>query len=80
MDRALLVDALPASEQERGNAWAGRLFGLGSVIGFFACVLLGCSYSCDLTRIRINPALRIPPLYVNKLLEIDPFETEVMSI
>lgn len=37
MDRALLVDTLPASEQERGNAWAGRMFGLGSVTGFFVC-------------------------------------------
>lgn len=35
MDRALLVDLLSASEQEEGNAWAGRMFGLGSVIGFF---------------------------------------------
>ena len=35
MDRALLVDILPISEQERGNAWAGRMFGIGSVVGFF---------------------------------------------
>ncbi|KAF8585650.1 MFS general substrate transporter [Ramaria rubella] len=35
MDRALLVDILPVSEQERGNAWAGRMFGVGSVFGFF---------------------------------------------
>ncbi|KIJ37094.1 hypothetical protein M422DRAFT_69504 [Sphaerobolus stellatus SS14] len=35
MDRALLVDILPISEQERGNAWAGRMFGVGSVFGFF---------------------------------------------
>jgi len=34
-DRALLVDILPVSEQEKGNAWAGRMFGLGSVFGFF---------------------------------------------
>jgi len=33
-DRALLVDVLPTSEQELGNAWAGRMFGLGSVLGF----------------------------------------------
>ncbi|EJU01608.1 hypothetical protein DACRYDRAFT_52897 [Dacryopinax primogenitus] len=35
MDRALLVDTLPASEQELGNAWAARLMGLGGVLGFF---------------------------------------------
>ncbi|KAG8871456.1 hypothetical protein FRB98_000773, partial [Tulasnella sp. 332] len=34
-DRALLVDILPPSQQEVGNAWAGRMFGLGSVAGFF---------------------------------------------
>jgi solute carrier family 45 protein 1/2/4 len=39
MDRALLVDILPASEQEAGNAWAGRMFGLGSVMGFFVSVI-----------------------------------------
>ena len=38
MDRALLVDVLSVSEQEVGNAWAGRMFGLGSVFGFFMCV------------------------------------------
>lgn len=38
-DRALLVDLLPPSGQEVGNAWAGRMFGLGSVAGFFMCVL-----------------------------------------
>jgi len=40
MDRALLVDILPVSEQERGNAWAGRMFGIGSVVGFFVQVHL----------------------------------------
>lgn len=34
-DRALLVDILPPSLQAAGNAWAGRMFGLGSVAGFF---------------------------------------------
>ncbi|KAG8713879.1 hypothetical protein FRC11_010655 [Ceratobasidium sp. 423] len=35
VDRALLVDILPPSLQAAGNAWAGRMFGLGSVAGFF---------------------------------------------
>ncbi|KZT59273.1 hypothetical protein CALCODRAFT_431195 [Calocera cornea HHB12733] len=35
MDRALLVDTLPATEQELGNAWAARLMGLGGLLGFF---------------------------------------------
>jgi solute carrier family 45 protein 1/2/4 len=34
-DRALLVDTLPTSQQERGNAWAGRMLSFGSVIGFW---------------------------------------------
>jgi solute carrier family 45 protein 1/2/4 len=35
VDRALLVDILPPTLQAAGNAWAGRMFGLGSVAGFF---------------------------------------------
>jgi len=34
-DRALLVDTLPTSQQERGNAWAGRMLSFGSVLGFW---------------------------------------------
>jgi len=33
-DRALLVDTLPPAQQERGNAWAGRMLSIGSVVGF----------------------------------------------
>jgi solute carrier family 45, member 1/2/4 len=35
VDRALLVDTIPSSEQASGNAWAARMLGIGSVIGFF---------------------------------------------
>ncbi|KDQ54087.1 hypothetical protein JAAARDRAFT_410743 [Jaapia argillacea MUCL 33604] len=35
VDRALLVDTLPTSEQASGNAWAARMLGIGSVAGFF---------------------------------------------
>lgn len=35
MDRALLVDTLPPAAQAAGNAWAARMLGFGSVIGFF---------------------------------------------
>ncbi|KAL7422583.1 hypothetical protein Q5752_003231 [Cryptotrichosporon argae] len=34
-DRALVVDTLPSDRQEEGSAWAGRMFGFGSVAGFF---------------------------------------------
>ena len=37
-DRALVVDTLPPSQQEEGSAWAGRMFGVGSVAGFFVYV------------------------------------------
>ncbi|KAG5644844.1 hypothetical protein DXG03_007572 [Asterophora parasitica] len=35
VDRALLVDTLPPSDQASGNAWAARMLGLGAVVGFF---------------------------------------------
>ncbi|TIB98798.1 MFS general substrate transporter [Wallemia mellicola] len=34
-DRALIVDILPSFEQEGANAWAGRMIGIGSCMGFF---------------------------------------------
>ncbi|BEJ17284.1 hypothetical protein CspHIS471_0606850 [Cutaneotrichosporon sp. HIS471] len=34
-DRALIVDTLPPQQQEAGNAWAGRMAGVGGVAGFF---------------------------------------------
>lgn len=36
--RAILVDVLPASDQELANAWAGRMSGVGSIAGFFVSV------------------------------------------
>ena len=35
VDRALIVDTLPAKEQPGGNAWAARILGIGAVVGFF---------------------------------------------
>ncbi|EPS95433.1 hypothetical protein FOMPIDRAFT_1054159 [Fomitopsis schrenkii] len=35
VDRALIVDTLPSSEQADGNAWAARMLGIGSVAGYF---------------------------------------------
>ncbi|KAG8819218.1 hypothetical protein FRC17_010548 [Serendipita sp. 399] len=35
VDRALLVDILPTGQQERGQAWAGRMLSVGSVVGFW---------------------------------------------
>lgn len=40
VDRALLVDTLPPSRQASGNAWAARMLGVGSVVGFFMLALL----------------------------------------
>ncbi|CAD6566115.1 MAG: hypothetical protein CYPHOPRED_000358 [Cyphobasidiales sp. Tagirdzhanova-0007] len=34
-DRALIVDVLPVSQQEEANAWAARLAGAGSILGFW---------------------------------------------
>ncbi|KAL4076685.1 major facilitator superfamily domain-containing protein [Scleroderma yunnanense] len=35
LDRALLVDTLPTSEQPNGNAWAACMLAIGSVVGFY---------------------------------------------
>jgi solute carrier family 45 protein 1/2/4 len=35
VDRALLVDMLPASDQARASAWAAQMGGIGNVAGFF---------------------------------------------
>jgi solute carrier family 45, member 1/2/4 len=35
VDRALIIDVLPSFMQPSGNAWAARMLGLGSVVGFF---------------------------------------------
>ncbi|PAV17928.1 MFS general substrate transporter [Pyrrhoderma noxium] len=35
VDRALIVDTIPASHQPDANAWAARMLGIGSVVGFF---------------------------------------------
>ena len=32
--RALLVDSVPAAQQEQCNVWAGRMHGLGNLIGY----------------------------------------------
>lgn len=37
-DRALIVDTLPFSQQPDGSAWAARMQGFGSVLGFFMSV------------------------------------------
>ncbi|KAF9072613.1 major facilitator superfamily domain-containing protein [Rhodocollybia butyracea] len=36
VDRALLVDMLPATLQPSGNAWAARMAGIGGVVGYYA--------------------------------------------
>lgn len=35
LDRTLIVDTLPASEQPDGNSWAARMVAIGSVAGFY---------------------------------------------
>jgi solute carrier family 45, member 1/2/4 len=45
MDRALIVDTLPSSEQPSANAWAARMLGIGGVGGFFLYVHYQCLMS-----------------------------------
>lgn len=35
VNRALIVDTISFAEQPDGNAWAARMLGIGSVVGFF---------------------------------------------
>lgn len=35
MDRSLLVDVVPPALQPAANAWAGRMFGVGAVFGYW---------------------------------------------
>lgn len=43
--RALIVDVLPTEKQEIGNAWAGRMIGVGSVLGYLTYVTPTCCTS-----------------------------------
>lgn len=44
VDRALIVDTLPSSDQADANAWAARMLGVGSVAGYFMFVhFIPCS-------------------------------------
>jgi len=49
LDRALLVDTLPTSEQPSGNAWAACMLAIGSVVGFYVYALPPLSHvtSCS---------------------------------
>ncbi len=44
VDRALIVDTLPSSDQADANAWAARMLGVGSVAGYFMFVHFRSSY------------------------------------
>jgi solute carrier family 45 protein 1/2/4 len=37
IDRALIVDTLPAAEQVGGNAWATYMVVVGGVVGLYMC-------------------------------------------
>lgn len=52
VDRALLIDTLPSAAQPAGNAWAARMLGVGSVIGFFVCVFRTSFSAQRLTKVN----------------------------
>ena len=37
--RALIVDSVPTPQQNTANAWAGRMLGLGNVLGYLRSLL-----------------------------------------
>lgn len=75
MDRALLVDTLPPSDQPDGNAWAARMLGIGSVAGYFVYV----------PRVSFHETLRLTWRRGNvDMTKVFPFlgdtELEVLSV
>ncbi|KJA17812.1 hypothetical protein HYPSUDRAFT_145931 [Hypholoma sublateritium FD-334 SS-4] len=64
VDRALLVDTLPPSDQPAGNAWAARMLGVGSVVGFF----VGNINLARLLPILGNTQLQVLSVIVSVLL------------
>ncbi|KAG1752015.1 major facilitator superfamily domain-containing protein [Suillus lakei] len=54
LDRALLVDTLPPSDQPSGNAWAARMLAIGSVLGFFVGELDLPSWLPFLGRVQLE--------------------------
>ena len=57
-DRALVVDTLPNNRQDEGSAWAGRMFGFGSLAGFFVSI----SFSVSGVELTLRGNLDLPPL------------------
>lgn len=53
VDRALLVDVLPASEQELANAWASRMVQFGSIAGYWMFVSYHILRKIDRTQLDI---------------------------
>ncbi|KAK0194177.1 sucrose transporter [Armillaria mellea] len=77
VDRALLVDTLPASQQPAANAWAAAMFSLGSVIGFFIIIV-----SFLLLAGHVSMALLIKEKPLSPLIRtfIQQFKTIVTNI
>jgi solute carrier family 45 protein 1/2/4 len=62
MNRALLVDTLPASEQASGNAWAASMLGIGSLAGFFVYVAQFSSLSFTPTS-QCSGNINLPSMF-----------------
>lgn len=48
VDRALVVDTLPSTQQPQGNAWAAGMGAVGAIVGFFVCVHILLQPACGL--------------------------------
>lgn len=76
VDRALLVDTLPPSRQASGNAWAARMLGVGSVVGFFMSALLSYRISTLIHFLLSSGNINLPRI----LPFLGKTQLEVLSI
>jgi solute carrier family 45 protein 1/2/4 len=76
VDRALLVDTLPPSQQASANAWAARMLGVGSVVGFFMFALLSCGIFMCLCCLIYSGNINLPSI----LPFLGKTQLEVLSV
>lgn len=80
MDRALLIDTLRTSQQPSGNAWAARMLGIGSVLGFaFGAIDLERWFSfLGNTELQILSVIACFSFFVTQMMTVAGTEEKVL--
>lgn len=80
MDRALLIDTLRTAEQPSGNAWAARMLGIGSVLGFtFGAIDLERWFSfLGKTELQILSVIACFSFFVTQMMTVLGTEEKVL--